>query len=716
MPHASAFVEIALTLMTAAVVGGIAIWLRQPLIVSFIAVGILVGPAGMSLITHHDQVELLASLGISLLLFVVGLRLDVQAIRTLGPVATIAGTGQILVTVLAGLGLSFALGLDAATAGYVAVALAFSSTIIVVKMLSDRREINALHGRIAVGLLIVQDVAVILVMIGLTAVGGATSTDRPLWLEAVTVLVKGLGFLAVVAAFAVWGLPAVAARFARSPELLVLSGIGWAVALAALADGLGLSKEIGAFVAGTALASTPYRDAIGSRLVTVRDFLLLFFFIELGSRLDLSLLGATFGQALVLSAFVLVGKPVIVMAILGAMGYRKRTGFMAGVTLAQISEFSLILAALGLSLGHLTPAGMGLITTTGLITIGVSTYLINYSGPLYQRLAGPISFFEKRMPFREGSIAHSTGHTADVVVFGLGRYGGGIVRHLLLRGRRVVGVDFDPQVLTSWRAEGVPVLYGDAADPELFEHLPLDDVAWVVTTAAEIETSRILLRHLQERRFAGKVAVACRTADEGDTLRLEGADLLLRPYADAAEQAADSLTTAMERLPSLAGATPGLREVRLGMTSAWAGSRIHDLPLRNEFGTTVLAISRGGRSLFNPGPDVQLFPGDRLVLSGEPEGLDRAVAYLGRVEQATRATDDDFAVEEIAVQTMSAWCDRTLADLALPGRYGVTVLAVSRDGGRLQAPDPRRPLHIDDRLVLAGPPDALSRARAEGAR
>jgi Kef-type K+ transport system membrane component KefB/Trk K+ transport system NAD-binding subunit len=712
MPLGNAFTEVALTLLAAAVVGAVGTWLRQPLIVSFIAVGILVGPAGIGLVTQHDEVELLASIGISLLLFVVGLKLDVQTIRTLGPVALATGVGQIAFTSVIGFLIAIALGMDALTATYVAVALTFSSTIIIVKLLSDKREIDALHGRIAIGFLIVQDLGVILAMIGITAIGGERSADQSLVAHAAMILVKGLGFLAVVAVLAVRVLPAATNHLARSPELLVLSGIAWAVVLAAVGEFLGLSKEVGAFLAGASLASTPYREAIGSRLVTVRDFLLLFFFIDLGARLDLSLLGATLGAATVFSAFVLIGNPIIVMVIMGMMGYRKRTSFLAGLTVAQISEFSLILGALGVSVGHLSPEAMGLITTVGLITIALSTYMIIYSARLYEWLAPWLGLFERRTPFREAAADTGAPPKADVVVLGLGRYGGGIVRHLLLRNRRVIGVDFDPEALGRWRAEGVPVVYGDASDPELFDHLPLAGVNWVISTAPDIETSRVLLQHLRARAFGGKIAVACRTADEGDRLRLEGADVLLRPYADAAEQAADAITTAMDRLGAIATAARGLREVRLGSTSKWAGHRIAEIPLREEFGATVLAVSRGGRSFFNPGPTFQLFPGDRVFLAGDPAVLDRAIDYLAMVDAAGQQQDQDqFAVEEVRVGSLPEWAGRSLAALELPARFGVTVLAVARGHDQLSAPDPHRPLSEHDRLVLAGTPEDLQRVR-----
>jgi Kef-type K+ transport system membrane component KefB/Trk K+ transport system NAD-binding subunit len=711
----NAFAEIALTLLAAALVGAVGTWLRQPLIVSFIAVGILVGPAGIGLVTQHEEIALLASIGISLLLFVVGLKLDVQTIRTLGPVSLATGIGQIVFTSVIGFVIAVALGMHALTATYVAVALTFSSTIIIVKLLSDKREIDALHGRIAVGFLIVQDLAVILAMIGITAIGGQRTADQSLAAHAALILVKGIGFLAAVAMLAVKVLPRAATQLARSPELLVLSGIAWAIALAATGEALGLSKEVGAFVAGASLAATPYREAIGSRLVSVRDFLLLFFFIDLGARLDLSLLGATLGAALVLSVFVLIGNPLIVMAIMGAMGYRKRTSFLAGLTVAQISEFSLILGALGVSVGHLGAEAMGLITTVGLLTIALSTYMIIHSARLYEWAAPWLSVFERRTPYREAVADLGQAQAPDAIVFGLGRYGGGIVRHLLLRNRRVVGVDFDPEALARWRAEGVPVIYGDASDPELFEHLPLKGVSWIVSTAPDIETSRVLLHHLRQHDFRGKVAVACRTADEGDTLRLDGADVLLRPYADAAEQAADAITTGVDRLGAIATAAPGLRDVRLGSTSKWAGQRIADVPLREEFGATVLAVSRGGRSVFNPGPAFQLFPGDRLILSGEPAALDRAIDYLMRTDYPSQEEgEEEFAVEEVQIGLLTGWAGRTLAALQLPARFGVTVLAVAKDHDQLTAPDPHRPLSENDRLVLAGTPGNLRRVRTAG--
>jgi Trk K+ transport system NAD-binding subunit len=275
-----------------------------------------------------------------------------------------------------------------------------------------------------------------------------------------------------------------------------------------------------------------------------------------------------------------------------------------------------------------------------------------------------------------------------------------------------MGVDFDPEALARWRAEGLTAFYGDASDPDLFEHLPLSGITWVVSTAPDLETSRVLLKHLRERGFQGRVAVAIRNSEDSDQLRLQGADVILRPYADAAEQAADAITTALDKLGPIASSTPGLREVRLGSASKWAGHQIADVGLRDQFGATVLAVSRGGRHFFSPGPTFQLFPGDRLILSGEPSSLDRAADYLAREEHASpQESDEAFAVEEVRVSP--AWAGQSLARLALPARFGVFVLAIGGDGQQLSAPDPHRPLSEGERVVLTGTADSLQRLRSE---
>ncbi|MCB1772140.1 MAG: cation:proton antiporter [Gammaproteobacteria bacterium] len=534
------FYQIGAVLGLAAAGGALALLLRQPLIVAFIAVGILLGPSGFSVVVQRDEIELFARLGITLLLFVVGLKLDVHIIRTVGPVALLTGLGQVVFTSVVGYLIALALGMNSVTAVYVAVALTFSSTIIIVKLLSDKREVDSLHGRIAVGFLIVQDIVVVLVMIGLTAVGQAAD-GASLGREAVLIVVKGVLMLLTVVMLTRYVLPHVLHRLARSAELLVLFAIAWAITGASIGDVLGFSKEVGAFLAGVSIASTAYRELVAARLVSLRDFLLLFFFIELGANLDFSTIGEQTGAAVVFSLFVLIGNPLIVMAIMGFMGYRKRTGFLAGLTVAQISEFSLILAALGLSLGHLEKSTVGLVTLVGLITISASTYMILYSHALYARFGPYIDAFERRIPHREVTESNEQGGDIHVLLVGLGRFGSTLAGMLRARGCRLLAIDFDPTTVKRHEGEGYPAQYGDAEDSEFIASLPLDRVKWVVGTFRDQSLSRALLQALYQFGYPGRLALSASTSREADALREAGADLVLVPYIDAAKEAADML-------------------------------------------------------------------------------------------------------------------------------------------------------------------------------
>ncbi len=536
----SVFHEIAALLLFAAAIGAIALWLRQPLIVGYILVGILAGPSVLGQVMARDQVDLLAKMGISLLLFVVGLKLDVHLIRTLGKVALATGLGQVFFTSLIGYFLALALGLEPVAALYIAVALTFSSTIIIVKLLSDKKEIDTLHGRIAVGFLIVQDIVVVLVMIGLSALGVAGASNQ-VGGTLLLLLAKGAGLLAGVALLMRYLLPSLLHHLARSLELIVLFAIAWAIFLAVLGDTLGFSKEVGAFLAGISLASTRYREAIATRLISLRDFLLLFFFISLGSHLDLAHLTTQIGPAIVFSLFVLIGNPLIVMVIMGFMGYRKRTSFLAGLTVAQISEFSLILGALGVSLGHIGADSLGIITLVGLITICLSTYLILYSQTIYPRLAPWLGIFERKFAYREKEGEELAVPPVDVILFGLGRYGSHIARDLISRKLNVLGVDFDRQVVAAWQREGFAVRYGDAEDPEFPATLPLNQAQWVVSTIPQLDVNLSLLDALRNNGFSGRMAFTAHSPRDAEILQESGADLILTPFTHAAREAAQIL-------------------------------------------------------------------------------------------------------------------------------------------------------------------------------
>ena len=534
----SSFAQMALALGLAVAIGAVTVALRQPLLIGFIAAGILIGPSGLGLAGDTAQFELLARLGIAVLLFLVGLKLDPSLIRTTGPVALATGLGQVLFTSVAGFAIAIGLGFDTVEALYVAVALTFSSTIIIIKLLSDKRELDELHGRIAVGFLIVQDIVVVIVLIFITAIGAAG--DEGVGARLIEVLIRGAVFLVVLTALARWLLPWVFGRLARNRELLVLASVAWAVILAATADALGFSSEVGAFLAGMSLAATPYREAIASRLVGLRDFLLLFFFIELGVQLQLSAAATQLLDASVLSLFVLVGNPLIVLVIMGLMGYRKRTSFLAGLTVAQISEFSLILVALGVRVGHVDQSVLGVVTAVGIITIVLSTYMILYSQSIFDRISPLLSVFEKSQT-RPGDRADHREGDVDAVVYGLGRHGSLIAEGLRGAGWRVLGVDIDPQALEQAKGSGIEVIYGDAEDPEFILALPLGQAQWVVSTVPAIDVNLSLLYGLRSSGYEGRIAMTAHTPEATEQLLERDVDLVLSPFAVVAERAVDTI-------------------------------------------------------------------------------------------------------------------------------------------------------------------------------
>lgn len=550
MPAFGAFGEIALLLVMAAAVGLVGTLARQPLIVSFIAVGLIAGPSALDVVHSDEQIDLLSELGIAVLLFLVGIKLDVKLIRSLGVVSVLTGLGQVMFTAFFGYLIGLALGLGHVTSLYVAVALTFSSTIIIVKLLSDKREIDALHGQIALGFLIVQDLVVVLAMIVLSAIGiGAPGQDGGAGGSVAMVLVSGVAMVAAVVLFVRYAATPLTERLARAPELLVIFAIALAAMFAAIGDLVGLGKEVGGLLAGVALASTPYRETIAARLAPLRDFLLLFFFIALGATLDLSLLGTHVTGAILFSVFVLVGNPLIVLAIMGAMGYRKRTGFLAGLTVAQISEFSLIFIAMGVTIGHVTEDALGLVTMVGLITIAVSTYMISYSHQLYKVFEPLLGVFERKGTPREPS--ETGGHDDGgfkVIIFGLGRFGTAIGLRLKKRGIRVLGVDFNPQAVRRWRDLGLEADFGDASDPEFIAELPFRKAEWMVSTVpvhptglSYEDTRRTLIQLARSAGFAGRIAAASHSAAETEVMQGAGVDLVLEPFQDAADRAADLL-------------------------------------------------------------------------------------------------------------------------------------------------------------------------------
>ena len=526
------FVSVALILALAVAAGAIAKLLRQPVVVSFIIVGILAGPTAFNLVEGAEEIRLFAKFGIAILLFLVGLKLDFHMIRSTGKVALVAGLSQVAFTAAVGFAIAMLFGFEATTAFYIAVALTFSSTIIIIKLIGDKRELDTLYGRIAVGILIVQDILVVAAMVVIVTIG--TPGEGSVVTDLVVTLASSAVFLGVIAFASKFVLEKVLDWISKSPELTLLFGVAWAIVLAAISILIGLSMEIGAFVAGVSLASTAYRESLGARMVSLRDVMLLFFFIELGASLTFADALGQFWPAIVLSVFVLVGKPLIVFAIMGWMGYRSITSFRTGVALAQISEFSLVLIALGYSLGQVDSAVLSLVTLVAVFTITVSSYLILYTDKLFPLMQGFMHLFERGKASAVDEESQSLSY--DAIVIGSGRFGTEVISGLISSGSSVLAVDLDPDALARARELGAETLFGDVGDPDFAKMLPIHQTGTLICTAPDRSTNTLLLESLKSLDYGGDLYLTALDNQTAEMFAKEDRVTTIRPLKMAANR------------------------------------------------------------------------------------------------------------------------------------------------------------------------------------
>jgi Trk K+ transport system NAD-binding subunit len=352
---------------------------------------------------------------------------------------------------------------------------------------------------------------------------------------------------------------------------------------------------------------------------------------------------------------------------------------------------------------------MGLITLVGVLTIFISTYMILYSGRLYHILSRPLKVFEMRNPYRESSICTlKETRSVDVILAGLGNYGSGLAEYLTRRGKTILGVDFDPSTLDKWRKKGLSVLYGDMADPDIHEHLPLNKARWVISTVRSKEINLALVQNLKKEAYTGRVALTAASEEEARDFENAGAHLIFRPFTDATEQAADALTYVMDFLPEKINWPISFLEVRIKSDAAVAGRSIRDNPLRSLTGVAILAVSRGGQVYYDPEPDFRIFPGDRLLIMGPPGGLKDADMLLNEHEIKRDIEDADrFEIAEVSVANDSKLSGHTLADLRFRQKYGVTLIGIRRDTHQITTVSPTEQLLAGDCLIIIGKTGAV---------
>ncbi|MEM1988288.1 MAG: cation:proton antiporter [Candidatus Woesearchaeota archaeon] len=521
-----AFFELTKLLLLTTFVTAIIKLLKQPPIIGYLLSGILVGPMFLNLINYPETISILSQLGVAMLLFLVGISLNPNETKSYGKVAVITGIGQVLFTTIIGTIIVLMFGkFTFLEAIYLSVAYAFSSTIIIMKLLSEKNEIDTLHGKISIGFLIVQDLIAIILLIALSTI----NTGQSFLNNFLNLIINGVIVFGTVLLISKFILPKIADFFAKSTETLLLFSITWCISIASLFNYFNFSIEAGALIAGIALSTLPYHHEISSKVKTLRDFFLVMFFILLGTQINFSNVLENLDFILALSAFILLGNPLIVIAIMKSMKYTLRTSLYAGLTVAQISEFSLILISMGISLKHVRPELLPISTTIGIITFIGSTYMILNSQKIYSILERIIKLFIKKENTNNDEKSIKEKEDYEVLIIGCNRTAVDLLPILRNKNISFLIIDHNPEIIKKLRKMGYNCLYGDANDSTIFENLNLKKIKLVFSSVPDFETN-IKLVHMFKQNNP-KCIIVNVANDLDDTLKLykAGATYVLVP-------------------------------------------------------------------------------------------------------------------------------------------------------------------------------------------
>jgi Kef-type K+ transport system membrane component KefB len=539
------FSQLTFIIVLAAFLGILARWAKQPTILAYLIAGILVGIFGYFDISQDSHMyQVFSDLGIMFILFLVGLEINYSSLRSVGRDAFLIGLGQVVFTFIVGFLLALSFNFPLISAAFISIALTFSSTIIVVNLLSEKKDLNGVYGKISLGILLVQDLVVIMTLILLAGgsgegLGGSIGNffDSEMLSTLFTILLTLLkGFFIFFIAFILGRktIPSIFASIARSPEVIFLTSLAWLFSLTWVIDLFGFSKEIGGFLAGLTLANSYEHYQIASRIKSLKDFFILVFFVVLGSSLvvfsDFS--GVMF-PIIVFSLFILVGNPFIVFLIMTSLGYTKRPAFFAGITIAQISEFSLVLAALGVRLGHIPEQIAALITSVGVITIISSTYLILNAEKLYKIVSPYLSFFERVN--KKHKSKHSIVYKKPIILVGFSRTGQSIAYNLPKED--ILIVDYDPEMTELLKQDEFAHIFGEMADVDVLSLIDFSSVKIVVSTAPDLESNIVFLKEVLSirKKINGsfRIIIRVRTDRDAEILYRLGADYVLLPHTTA---------------------------------------------------------------------------------------------------------------------------------------------------------------------------------------
>lgn len=504
----------------------------QPLIIGYILTGVIVGPAVLHVAKSPETLALFSDIGIALLLFIIGLGLNPRVVKEVGRTATYVGITQVGIITILGWIVGKALGLSSNGALFLGASLAFSSTIIILKLLSDKKEQGRLYGKIAVSVSLVQD----LIAIALVVIASSASGHQGL---AIGSLIS-LSFKTIVLGWIIYGisykiLPRFHHIIAGSQEFLFLFAIAWGLGSAALFSKIGLSSEIGALLAGICLAPLPSAQEIGAKLRPLRDFFLIVFFIALGSNLSLSSLGSKLSLIIASVIIAVLIKPLVAMGVMGFLGYTKRTSFKAAVSLAQVSEFSIVLIVVAKSKGLISNDIVSTIVFITLVSIAASTYMITFSDKLFSRFEKYLNLFERRKAHGEPKPEANY----ELVLFGYQRGGHEFINLFKKLKKKYVVIDYDPEVIDILESRKINFLYGDATDSELLEEAGVEKAQLVVSTIPDFEVNDFILDYLEQKNPRAVSILHADDPTEAAKLYEEGATYVILPHYIGSEKVSE---------------------------------------------------------------------------------------------------------------------------------------------------------------------------------
>jgi len=521
---ADIFIELSLLIIFSTAMAGLMKIMKQPILVGYIIAGVFAGPLFLNLIQASDVANVFSQIGIAFLLFIVGLHLDPDILKKLGKVSFITGIGQIFFTFILGFIICyFGFAFSLLVSLYIGIAFTFSSTIIVMKLLSDKGDLDSLYGRIAIAILLIQDIVAIIVLMLISA-----SNYQGAFFELVArTFTMGLGLIFALLIFSKYLLPRILDMIARSAEFLTMFAISWCFLLAVLFNYFNFSMEIGALLAGITLAASPYHHEISSRVRVLRDFFIILFFILLGSQMQFTNISEFALPITIFSIFILIGNPLIIISIMGLLGFTKRTSFLSGASLAQISEFSFLMIALAVSVGHLEPAILSFVTTVGLITMVVSTYFIQFSKKIFPHISNFLSIFERKgvKKYEE----HYSGNY-NAVLFGCDRIGFGIYRTMKKMKLKTMIIDFNPEIIKELNRKCVSCKYGDIGDPDVLENIDFKNLKMIVSTVPDFESNLSLVKKIRRHNKKTVIISVAHKIVEAMNLYKTGADYVILPH------------------------------------------------------------------------------------------------------------------------------------------------------------------------------------------